>query len=409
MTYPASSLAEYRAYAVQATPTVPDFTTPRPKGEIVWIHLGDAAEQLSFLDLADRLIGLRPGLSVLLSVPHPAKIDGTAREISDRITTVEAPPDHPAAVSGFLEHWQPDVVLWVWGDLKPLLLEAALEQIGAVHLVSADQAGLGLREFAWVPEVLRSFLPRFASVSARNAVSSQMLARFTTGGANIPIVPEMPVTGRLLSYQPTDLDELLEHLKARPVWLAANAHPDEWARILVAHRIAMRSAHRLLLVLNPVDGADLEPLLQEMSAQYLSNAVWGNGEWPEETTQVLVADLPDELGLWFRIAAVSFLGSSLDPGKTGTDPMAAAALGTAILYGPNVTQHIEGYSRLVKVGAARVVNDDISLGNAVGQLIMPDQAAAMAHAGWNVISKGAEIVDGIIDLVQESLDDQIRA
>jgi hypothetical protein len=55
---------------------------------------------------------------------------------------------------------------------------------------------------------------------------------------------------------------------------------------------------------------------------------------------------------------------------------------------------------------ARIVNDATALGTAVSRLIAPDQAAVMAHAGWDVISRGAAVTDKVIDLVQDTLDQQ---
>ena len=117
-----------------------------------------------------------------------------------------------------------------------------------------------------------------------------------------------------------------------------------------------------------------------------------------------MANQPGELGLWYRLATVSFLGGSLSPGIGGTEPMAAAALGTAILYGPNVRRYMPSYTRLANAGAARIVNDAASLSSAVTHLIAPDHAAAMAHAGWDVVSEGAEVVDTVIALVRDSLE-----
>ncbi|MFC6641884.1 hypothetical protein [Sulfitobacter profundi] len=42
-------------------------------------------------------------------------------------------------------------------------------------------------------------------------------------------------------------------------------------------------------------------------------------------------------------------------------------------------------------------------------MIAPDQAATMAHAGWDVISEGAELADRVIELIQDSLDDHAGA
>ena len=131
---------------------------------------------------------------------------------------------------------------------------------------------------------------------------------------------------------------------------------------------------------------------------------WGSDIYPEDSTQVLVAEDPGDMGLFYRVAPVSFLGSSLVADHGGGDPFEAAALGSAVLYGPNVRRFLPAYSRLAATGAARIVNDAVALGTAVSRLIAPDQAATMAHAGWDVVSEGAAQTDRVTDLIIDALD-----
>jgi len=93
-------------------------------------------------------------------------------------------------------------------------------------------------------------------------------------------------------------------------------------------------------------------------------------------------------------------------GRDAVDPLEAAALGSAILYGPRVGRHVQSFTRLATAGAARIINDSTALGMAVTRLVAPDQAAMMAHAGWDVVSEGAALMDRITDLVQDALDQQ---
>ena len=79
-------------------------------------------------------------------------------------------------------------------------------------------------------------------------------------------------------------------------------------------------------------------------------------------------------------------------------------MGTAIIYGPNVGRHLAAYSRLVDAGAARIVRDTESLSGAVTQLLAPDRAAAMAHAGWDIVSSSAMVADEIVETVQDCID-----
>ena len=85
-------------------------------------------------------------------------------------------------------------------------------------------------------------------------------------------------------------------------------------------------------------------------------------------------------------------------------PPQPAALGSAILYGPNIGRHLHAYSRLAEAGAARIVRDTDTLTTALKQLVAPDRAAAMSLAAWEIVSEGAQVSDRIMDLIQDALD-----
>ncbi len=398
------SLAAYRALAKRATPALPDLSIQRPEGELVWIHAGQIADCHALMDLADRLILIRPGTHVFLTLPPDMGLTWPQFPNRPHIQTGYAPDEHPQSVRQFLDHWRPNAVMWIWGGLRPNLVDEVARRGVDLHLVSADAQGFDGRRDRWLPELARTLMPVFTSISARSDTAVQRLMRLGLRERDIIPNAELRPTGHLLACDETDLDEMTTALGGRPVWLAAEVLPEEIPAVLTAHRLALRSAHRLLLVLNPTEPIDLRAICESVDRQGLARGVWGDGEWPAETMQVLVADLPGELGLWYRTAAVSFLGKSLFSGNSGMDPLSPAALGTAILYGPNVRGHLPSYTRLANAGAARIVTDEGSLGTAVAQLTAPDRAAAMAHAGWQVISETAEALDATLERLQASLD-----
>lgn len=401
-------MSAYRALAGRGQPEKQNFDAPRPDGELVWIHLGHAQDLTAMLDLVDRLVNLRAQLSVLMTMPpKDAQQWGRLPDTESRFMRA-APDEHPRSVKDFLDHWKPDVALWVWGGLRPMLVEETARSGVPMHLVSAEASGFDGRRDRWLPDLARLLVRLFTSASARNNAAAQRLIRLGLPEDRVTVQPPLRPSGHLLPCTASDLDDLSEELAGRPVWLAAQCQVAEFHTVLAAHRLALRSAHRLLLVLEPADPAQVPDLLVEIDRLEMPRAVWGAGEWPDSSTQVLVANQPGELGLWYRLATVSFLGSSMASGHGGTEPMAAAALGTAILYGPNVRQYLPSYSRLANAGAARIVNSAHSLGAAVTHLIAPDHAAAMAHAGWDVVSEGAEVVDNVIGLVRDSLDARER-
>jgi 3-deoxy-D-manno-octulosonic-acid transferase len=391
-------LSAYRTLTRRTAPTNYKPRNARPAGELLWLHAPEKGNTLAIFDLAYRIVQQRHGLSVLLTsseeLQPPCK-----NVIIDRI-----PSEHPQDIGAFLDHWKPDVGLWLWGDVRPNLVLAASKAGVPMHMADADPQGFENRRDRWLPEVTRDAMACFTSVLARSDPAYARLSKLIRRDDTLELCDPLIAGGQSLNYAQSDFDDLSAALGGRPVWLAAAILPQEVATVLAAHRHALRLSHRLMLVLNPASEEQAEDCERSLNAEGLRTARWEDGELPDDNCQVLLVTAQDELGLWYRIAPLSFLGSSLTAGQHGLDPFQAAALGSAILYGPNVRNHMASYTRLAAAGAARIVNDAGALGVAVARLISPDHAASMAMSGWDVVTQGAAVADRITELVLSSLD-----
>lgn len=398
------SIAAYRTLVSRGVSPAKLNYPARPAGELVWIHLGTSEDANNVLSLIDRLLSQVPDLYVLATAsPNSGEVWPDVPD-PERCILAAAPEEHNAAVKAFLDHWKPNIILWYWGRLRPGVLDEAARRDIPMCLIAAEAEGFDGRRDRWVPEVSRSLLQNFCFVSAASEDAVLRLSNLGVKREDIKPNAELRAAGHLLTYEPSDLDDLAGALSSRPVWFAANTRSSEWINLVSAHRHALRGAHRMLLVINVMDPAETPKLTKVLDEAHMSHKVWSDGEWPDPSTQVLISDDASDLGLWFRVATVSFMGSSMTMECTGTDPLAAAALGTVIVYGPHVRDHLTSYSRLSAAGAARVVYTADALGQAIAELSQPDKAAAMAHAGWSVISEGAETIDQIVDVVEEILD-----
>jgi 3-deoxy-D-manno-octulosonic-acid transferase len=384
---------------------MPSFEAPRPEGELLWIHCAEAGAYIAVQDLALRQIASRNGLTVLISMatlPRESGPEGSPHP--DGIYLTEICEDHPASVTAFLDHWQPDCCVWTWGDLRPNLILAASARHCPLFLINADNAGFDGRRDRWLPDVASTLLPLFSAVMARTPAAARRLMQLGLGKDDVEITTALQAGGQALPCNETDLADLAAACVGRAVWFANGVHMEELQTVLAAHRQALRLSHRLLLVLHPADNLTPQDAFEQSRLQEFRVLGWDDGNYPDETTQVLITEDPRDIGLFYRMAPVSFLGGSLVAGHNCVDPLEAAALGSAILYGPRVGKHLQSYSRLAAAGAARIINDSAALGMAVSRLVAPDQAAIMAHAGWDVISEGAALTDRISDLVQDTLD-----
>ncbi|WP_298968554.1 glycosyltransferase N-terminal domain-containing protein [uncultured Roseobacter sp.] len=403
-------LAAYRALSRRSASRLFVPSSARPAGELVWIHAAEPSNLLAIQDLAERLHTARNDLHVLITLPDREALEKVHTNIGTQSTIFyeEIPSEHPTAIDAFLKNWAPDMCIWTWGRLRPNLLSQTREVGCPMALIDADTGGFDGRRDRWLPDLSRELLTGFIAVMTRSAQALQRLETLGLPTSRIEMTRPLQAGGQALPCEDTDLTDMTSSLAGRPVWLATSVQQSEGPVVLAAHRHALRYSHRLLLILHPANRNLTSQLAQNARQEGFRVCDWVSEGDPSEATQVMLAEESDDLGLFYRLAPVSFLGSSLTSGHGGCNPFDAAALGSAVLYGPNVRRFMPFYTRLASAGAARIVNDAHSLGTAVTRLIAPDQAAAMAHAGWDVVSSGAELTDKVIDLVETTLDERVE-
>lgn len=376
----------------------------RRAGPLVWLHVGSELEALGVPDLIDRLRDEREDIAVLVTVTRRGPDELLASRLPRDADVQRAPGATLHAVTAFLEQWRPDVCIWADNTLEPLLINATGKAGIPMFLVDArvpERTG-----WRWFPGQRRALLRRFAAIIASDAQSAEGLKALGAPPDRIEVMGFMQVGSAPLPCSQAERDSLAEVLAARPVWFAAGVTETEVPMVIEAHRQAIRRAHRLLLVLQP-ENLSVGPAL----AERLEEDGWATGlrsrdSEPEPEVEIFVADLPDELGLWYRLSPIALMGGSLtgENPRAVQNPFEAAALGSAVLFGPHVGPWGLSYERLRGAGAARSVSDRESLARAVEFLLAPDMVAAMATAAWELTTAGAEATDRIVLLTVNALD-----
>jgi 3-deoxy-D-manno-octulosonic-acid transferase len=89
---------------------------------------------------------------------------------------------------------------------------------------------------------------------------------------------------------------------------------------------------------------------------------------PIATTDIYVADTMGELGLFYRLAPIVFMGGSL-VAHGGQNPIEAIKLGASIVHGPHVFNFADVYAALDGAGGARLAATPEALVKQLGQLL----------------------------------------
>lgn len=374
---------------------------PRPEGPLVWLHAGNEGEALGFPDLVERLLEEREDLNILVTTSGHDPAHPLEARLPRAVILQYAPYDYVTGAEAFLSHWKPDLCIWAENRFEPGLIDAAART--GVELILVDARVPERSGFRWFPGLRRTLLHHFSHILAGDEAVEAALLALSVAPERVETVGFLQEGTAPLPCSQAERDSLAEHLAARPVWLAARVSAEEVQVIVDVHRHVMRRAHRLLLILVPEQDTEGPAL-----ARALENDGWVVGlrsaeDEPEPEVEIFIADLPDEMGLWYRLSPLSFMGGTLT-GGSGRNPYEPAALGSAVVFGANHGPWGESYARLRDVGAARAVTDQQSLARAVEHLLSPDKVAEMAAAAWEVTTNGAEATERAVELAIEALD-----
>jgi 3-deoxy-D-manno-octulosonic-acid transferase len=372
----------------------------RPKGSVIWLNAGSLRAIASAIELFRRLKDERPDLSGILTTTLKSPLPHV---LPDDLYMAHAPDERLSIVRRFLDHWAPNCLVWVGGAFRPALIEQA--QARGVPSISSDapDGTYALDIPQTIPGLRVATLGMFEHVFVGRAANAALWRRAGLSIDSIEVLGHLEEGGRAPTVNEAELDALSQEIGIRPAWFAAHITVGEIHDVICAHKTALRRAHRLLLIVS-TDSSDAASQIEIHCAEIGLNAIMRTSAAQiSEAVQVLIVSNASEDGLWYRLAPVSFLGHSLT-NSGGCDPYPAAVFGSAIVHGPNVSNHTSSYDRFLAASAARRIKAGTQLGEAITELLAPDTAALMASAAWQVCSEGAEVTDRVAELIHEILD-----
>ena len=373
----------------------------RPDGKLVWFHAASVGESASVMPLIERLQEDMPDLNILLTTGTVT----SARLCEDRLTGKAfhqyVPVDRGAWVGRFLDHWKPDLALWVESEFWPNLLYQLKSRNIPTVLVNARMSVKSYARWMKAAKTARNLLGCFDLCLAPDHVMADRLRDF---GVN-----RVTLTGNLKDASPplpVDENELVILAKAigsRPVWIAASTHPGEEGLAEHVHEHLTPDFPNILTIIaprHPDRGTDIVQGLKQSGKNVAQRSL---GDVVTEHTEFYVADTLGELGLIYRLATVVFVGGSLVP-HGGQNLREPARLRSAILHGPHIANFARVASELGEVGAARQVDDDEALTRAVSALLSePDAAEAMATRAGNIVDKSQHVLDQTVEALEPYL------
>lgn len=371
---------------------------PRPEGKLVWVHAASVGETISILPLIERMAHKYPGLNFLLTSGTVTSAKLVESRLPPATFHQYIPIDRLPYVKKFLSHWQPDLALWVESELWPNLVTAASKRC-PMALVNGRMSDSSFKTWQKYRGFIASLLGNFTLCLAQSRQDGERLE--VLGAKNVKYPGNLKYDAPALPYSEKMLVELQAQISGRPVWLAASTHKGEEIQAVDVHEKLKETFPDILTIIVPRHATRKDEILDDISYCTASIAVRSSGDEITAQTGIYIADTMGELGLFFRISKIVFMGNSLIKGG-GHNPLEPARIGCAVLCGPHTFNFAEITHEFLEKNAILQVGGREALAGEIAALLKnKEKTEKLVASSLALVQEKNHILDNIIEEIEK--------
>lgn len=372
---------------------------PRPEGKLIWFHGASVGESLSMLPLIDKLLKENQNYNIMVTTGTITSAELMAKRLPARAFHQYIPIDNPKFIQSFIQHWQPDIALWFESEFWPAMLGEIKKNNIPLILVNgrvSDKTFKRWKLFRFISKELLSCFSLCLGQSDEDArrlkiigaKKSLCLGNLKYAGFNPPIDEKKKAN-------------ILEQIGQRTIWGVISTHNNEEEQIgkyISQMKLQFPDLLTIIAPRHPQRGSEIQ---QQLNALGLKTALRTKQEKITPETDVYIADTIGEVGIWYDIAPIIFIGGSLIP-HGGQNFIEPCRFHDAVLVGPFMHNFTDAMNRAKKADAViQVQNAEDLIQQTLTLLQNENILKAQQEKAYNWATSEAKVLAGISDVIKE--------
>ena len=371
---------------------------PRPEGKLFWLHGASVGESVSMLPLINKLLETYPEAHVMVTTGTVTSADVMQKRLPERAFHQFIPIDNPIFTNRFVKYWRPDVALWFESEFWPAVLSSIRRRNIPLILINGRISNKTFKRWQQFDFVCKELLACFTTCLGQSEEDAYRLK--VLGAKEAVCLGNLKYAGLPLPIDENAKKTLLKQFGKRPLWLASSTHNDEEIRIAKVHKRLKEKFPDLLTIIAPRHPNRGEEIVSEINKIGLTTALRSKNEPVSAKTDIYVANTIGEMGLWYDIANIVFIGGSLIP-HGGQNFIEPSRVRDAVIVGPHMHNFTDAMNRAKKADAVIQVTDTVELEEIVSQLLENDSLLeAKRSLAYNWAMSEVKVLDGIIDKIK---------
>ncbi len=370
----------------------------RPEGKLFWLHGASVGESVSMLPLINKILETYPDAHVMVTTGTVTSADVMQKRLPERAFHQFIPIDNPIFTARFIKYWQPDVALWFESEFWPAVLSSIKRKNIPLILINGRISNKTFKRWQQFDFICKELLSCFTMCLGQSEEDAYRLR--VLGAKNTSCLGNLKYAGLPLPVDEKAKKELMKKIGKRKFWLASSTHDDEEIRIAKVHKRLKETFPDLLTIIVPRHPNRGVEITEEIKKLELSTALRSKNENLTDKTDVYIGDTIGEMGLWYNLAKIVFIGGSLIP-HGGQNFIEPSRVRDAVIVGPHMHNFTDAMNRAKKADAIMQVSDTLELQELLTQLLENETLLdAKCSLAYNWAASETKVLDGIMDKIK---------
>ena len=338
----------------------------REEGFLIWFHVASVGEAMSILPLIESCMEEKKINKILLTsiTLSSGKILKKRFNQNAKVIHQFLPLDISVWTSKFLEHWKPNLSIFIDSEIWPNLISQISEKKIPLLLINARITKKSFKRWKLIISFAKKIFEKFDLCIVSNKESENFLK--ILGAKNIKNYGNLKFSNIKNDLNKKLDSDFFNKIKNRKIWCAASTHPTEEILCARSHLKIKESYNNILTIIIPRHIDRIEKIRKELSNLNLKIVLYSKLDQIDINTDILLIDTYGEASIFYNISKYVFVGKSTIKSlimDSGQNPIEPARLGCKIFHGPNVSNFVEIYEYLKTLGVTKLINssDELTL------------------------------------------------
>lgn len=367
----------------------------KPKGKLIWMHAASVGESMVAVTLTKALSNLYPNINFLITTGTLSSAKILETSLPANATHQFVPLDNIIIVKRFLSHWKPNLGIFIESEFWPCLVSEAAKKFNII-VVNARLSDKSFNRWMNRKNLFNIIVSRFKLVATQSVTD---LKKYKTLGCERAInLGNLKFANKELEVNKAQLKELKNIFQNKPIFVASSTHAEDeevTLQIIKDFKKDKVDYYPIIILRHPERRNEISKKCRNLG---LSFTLRSQNNLPSLEDDLYIVDSFGELGLFYNLSNITFIGGSFKRG--GHNLVEPAYFDNIIILGPDMSNFQNIATEMIQEKCAIQISDKAELAKEI--LFFLDKQNK---------KKSQELIDNarkFVDNREETLDNYLK-